>query len=276
MTATDDSKVVVDVPELPSVFFRPFLTESIREKVLKIEVKLADYLMGLDYQGSGVTHLSNPLDHARLPHTMFLQKYLDGEKEILFLGMNPGPWGMCQTGIPFGAVQPAKHFLGIQAPVQVPDSAHPKRPIQGFECTRREVSGERFWNLFSQLCTSPDRFFNRAFVYNHCPVAFMKESGKNITPPELPKPLREQIVAACDAALIQMIELLNVGLIIGLGKFAEARAKAVVKKNKLQNIRVGFLMHPSPINPVANRGWNEIALRTLEELGVLSELRNPT
>ena len=257
---------------LPTIYFRPFLTETLGDKVLKIEVKLANYLMSLDLAGSGVTHLSNPLDHARDPHALMLHKYLNGEKKLLFLGMNPGPWGMCQTGIPFGEVQSCVHFLKIKASVKTPKYFHPKRPIHGFDCQRREVSGERFWKLFQEVCETPETFFMNSFVYNHCPIAFMKESGKNVTPPELPKNLRNCIVNACDIALIKIIELLKTQMVIGVGKFSEKIVKSLVKQGRL-DVKVGFLMHPSPINPIANKGWAEIALKTLNDLDILNQLK---
>ncbi|XP_023328801.1 single-strand selective monofunctional uracil DNA glycosylase isoform X2 [Eurytemora carolleeae] len=256
------------IADLPSVLFRPFFTETIRDKVLKIEVKLAEYLMTLDYTRSPVKYLSNPLDHAELPHRIFLQKYLDGEKKIIFLGMNPGPWGMCQTGIPFGEIEACKGFLGISAPVKTPKTFHPRRPIEGFDCKRKEVSGQRFWSLIKEVSRTPDTFFKHSFLANHCPLAFMKESGKNVTPPEMPKELREKIMTACDSSLLEILDLLKTDLIIGIGKFAENRGKKIVKENKLKT-RVGFLMHPSPINPLANKGWNDIALKQLAELDVL-------
>ncbi|MCL1859942.1 MAG: single-stranded DNA-binding protein, partial [Proteobacteria bacterium] len=51
-----------------------------------------------------VTHVYNPLDYAWNVHERYLRRYGDGRKRVVFLGMNPGPFGMAQTGVPFGEV----------------------------------------------------------------------------------------------------------------------------------------------------------------------------
>ena len=50
-----------------------------------------------------VTHVYNPLDYARAPHEAYLTRWGKGPKQVLLLGMNPGPFGMAQTGVPFAA-----------------------------------------------------------------------------------------------------------------------------------------------------------------------------
>lgn len=264
--------------------------DDLVDRFLEIELGLAAALAALDYSGTKVTHVSNPLRHAIVPHTEFVRKYLGGspagsgqrQKKYLFLGMNPGPWGMCQTGVPFGEVEICKTWLSISGHVDVHVTPqHPKRPIQGFNCTRREVSGERFWGFFRSVCGKPENFFRHCFVYNHCPLAFMTVSGKNVTPPEL-RPtaggravddnVRSQILALCDAALLEICSLLRVEVVVCVGKFAYERATWLVKRQSLQVKKVVLLMHPSPINPAANRGWQEIAQRTLQEADILRDL----
>ena len=41
----------------------------------------------------------DPIEYAAEIHCAYLQRFLDGPKPVLFIGMNPGPWGMCQTGV---------------------------------------------------------------------------------------------------------------------------------------------------------------------------------
>jgi len=243
------------------------------DKILSIEVELANYLCNLHYSSSPVKYISNPIDHAYQPHKMFLEKYLDGEKTVLFLGMNPGPWGMCQTGVPFGDIGSCESFLGIEAEVnKAVAGQHPKRPIQGFSCKRKEVSGSRFWAFVKSICLSPENFFKSCFVLNYCPLAFMKDSGKNIGPAELGREVRDKVNQACDVALHKILVLLNTKFVVGVGKFAEARAKSVTKEYNL-DIGIGSLMHPSPINPAANKGWDNIAYKTIQDLGLLSLLK---
>src|SRR5688500_13713287 len=92
-----------------------------------------------------VTHVYDPLVYARDPHEAYLDRWGRGRKEVLLLGMNPGPFGMGQTGIPFGDVTMVRDWLGIHGRVTRPAREHPKRPVLGFDCPRSEVSGTRLW-----------------------------------------------------------------------------------------------------------------------------------
>ena len=67
--------------------------------------------------GAPVSYVYNPLGYARMPHEAYLERFGSGPKRVVFLGMNPGPFGMAQTGVPFGAVEPVRDWLRI--PVQV-------------------------------------------------------------------------------------------------------------------------------------------------------------
>src|SRR5205085_6224553 len=86
-----------------------------------------------------VTNVYNPLIYARAPHELYLRRFGQGQKSVLFLGMNPGPFGMAQTGVPFGDVARVRDFLGIDAAVGRPELEHPARPVTGFACPRSEV-----------------------------------------------------------------------------------------------------------------------------------------
>ena len=41
----------------------------------------------------------NPVEYAWEPHRSYVTRYCQGPKQVLFLGMNPGPFGMAQTGV---------------------------------------------------------------------------------------------------------------------------------------------------------------------------------
>ena len=71
---------------------------DLAKKVLEIETRLSEELSRLDF-GSSVTHVYNPLDYAIEPHGNFVRKYCSSNKDVLFVGMNPGPFGMAQTGV---------------------------------------------------------------------------------------------------------------------------------------------------------------------------------
>jgi single-strand selective monofunctional uracil DNA glycosylase len=214
---------------------------------------------------SPVTHVYNPLVYARGPHLTYWRKYGLGHKEIILLGMNPGPWGMAQTGVPFGQVSLVKEWLGITGQVQQPVHPHPKRPILGFECPRSEVSGQRLWGWAEHRFQTPERFFKRFWVANYCPLVFMEGSGRNRTPDKLPKAEKKALFEACDRALHQTVALLQPHHVIGVGTFAAQRAAQALRN---MDVRVGRITHPSPANPKANQGWDTLIETELGELGI--------
>ncbi|MDY0000815.1 MAG: single-stranded DNA-binding protein [Polyangia bacterium] len=207
----------------------------------------------------------NPLGYAWAPHAEYLRIYGQGQKEVLLLGMNPGPFGMVQTGVPFGDPRIVRDWLGIQCPVHRPPREHPKRPILGFESPRSEVSGSRLWGWARDTHGTPERFFARFFVTNYCPLAFLEESGKNRTPDKLPGPERQALWAACDEALVDLVGCLGVRYVIGVGKFAADRAREALGSH---SVTIGSVLHPSPANPKANRGWAGQATAELAALGI--------
>lgn len=210
----------------------------------------------------------NPLDYAWEAHQQYLRKYAHGTRRVLFLGMNPGPWGMTQTGVPFGEVEAVKNWLRIAAPISKPAKEHPKRLIEGLGCVRSEVSGRRLWGLFAQRFESAKAFMGEHFVANYCPLVFMEESARNITPDKLPASLRQPLEAVCDRHLAQLISILQPQWIIGVGAFAEKCARRVIAANAILNVQTGRILHPSPASPAANKDWSGTAGRQLEELGI--------
>ncbi len=215
--------------------------------------------------GLPVTHVYNPLEYARKPYEAYWKQYGTGRKEIVLLGMNPGPWGMAQTGVPFGEVTLVKQWLGIEAPVGVPAVIHPKRPVQGFNCRKSEVSGRRLWGWAKKTFGTPDRFFARFFVANYCPLLFIEESGRNRTPNALRASERKPLVEICDRALRSTIKRMRPDYVIGVGAFAEERAGAALKG---YDVHIGRITHPSPANPKANRGWESLVAEQLAQLGI--------
>jgi single-strand selective monofunctional uracil DNA glycosylase len=207
----------------------------------------------------------NPLEYARAPHELYASRYGDGPKEILLLGMNPGPFGMVQTGVPFGDVAMVRDWLRIVAPVAKPRDEHPKRPVLGFECRRIEVSGARLWGWARDRFATPERFFSRFFVANYCPLAFVESSARNRTPDKLPAAEQQALMRACDEALRDVVRLLQPRIVIGVGGFAERCARAALAAER---VTIGSILHPSPASPLANRGWSATIERQLEGLGV--------
>jgi len=234
--------------------------------LIQIARRLRDDVRPLRF-GGDVTHVYRPLDYAWRPHALYLERYGTGRKEVLLVGMNPGPFGMAQTGVPFGEVALVRDWLGLEAPVKRPAREHPKRPIEGFACTRSEVSGRRLWGWARDRFGTPESFFSRFFVHNYCPLAFMAESGRNITPDKLPAAERDALFAPCDRALAAVVERLEPAVVVGVGAFAEKRSAAALARIEAAP-RLARLLHPSPASPAANRDWPAAADRTFRELGV--------
>jgi single-strand selective monofunctional uracil DNA glycosylase len=214
-----------------------------------------------------VTHVYDPLTYAFEPHRIWLERYGAAPKEVLLVGMNPGPWGMAQTGVPFGEVSAVRDWLRIEAPVGRPPAEHPKRPITGFSTQRTEGSGRRLWGWVRQRWGTPERFFARFFVHNYCPLVFMEESGRNRTPDKLPRAEREPLFAACDRALAATVDHLAPRWVIGIGRFAEERVRSVVGERPGGPV-LGCVLHPSPASPAANADWGGQVERELGRLGV--------
>lgn len=231
----------------------------------QISRELSKAVSGLRFSAP-VTHVYNPLEYAAASHRRYLELYGQGPKEALFLGMNPGPWGMAQTGVPFGEVELVREWLGIEEAVERPRDEHPKRPVEGFECSRREVSGRRLWGWARDTFGEAPRFFERFFVGNYCPLIFLEESGRNRTPDRLPKAEREDLFAVCDEALRRTVEALGRPKVVGVGRFAEQRARAALGE---LGVEIGRVLHPSPASPAANAGWAEQAEKDLSPLGLL-------
>lgn len=212
-----------------------------------------------------VRYVYNPLDYAWEPHRAYLERYGRGHPKVLLLGMNPGPFGMAQTGVPFGDVAMVRDWLDIEAPVGRPARVHPKRPIAGFQCSRGEVSGQRLWGWARDTFVTPRRFFARFFIANYCPLSFMEASGRNRTPDKLPRSESSALFGACNRALLRTVERLRPEYVIGVGRFAAERAAVALVGVQ---VKLGVAPHPSPASPAANRNWAVQMTRALAELGI--------
>jgi len=212
-----------------------------------------------------VTHVYNPLNYARAAHEAYLRRFGDGKRRVVFMGMNPGPFGMVQTGIPFGEVAAVRDWLKISAKVGAPEDFNPKRPVLGFDCPNSEVSGRRLWGLFKERFGAPEIFFKEHFIVNYCPLAFVEQSGANFTPNKLPAAEKNRLLKVCDAHLRRVLEILEPEWLVGIGGWAMERGELAAEGS---NVRVGQMLHPSPASPKANRGWARLATEELVALGV--------
>lgn len=238
--------------------------DQLAERVLAAAERLRDACGGLNF-GEPVAYVYNSFEYALPGYAAYCRKFACSRKRWIFLGMNPGPWGMAQTGVPFGEVAAVRGWLGISAAIGKPAVEHPKRAVAGFDCTRSEVSGRRLWGLFASQFETPEAFFADGFVLNYCPLSFMTASGANITPDKLPATERAPLEAACDIHLREVIGILAPELAVGVGGWA----RQLLERLKVPCLQVGTILHPSPASPLANREWPERPLRELRELGIL-------
>lgn len=212
-----------------------------------------------------VTHVYRPLEYARGGWDAYLERYANRGVQAVLVGMNPGPFGMAQTGVPFGDTGMVRDWLGIEVPIESPRDEHPKRPVEGFACGRAEVSGQRLWGWARARFGEPEAFFRRFFVANYCPLCFMETSGKNRTPDKLHADERERLFAPCDRALRGFVEAIGPEAVFGIGAFSESRCRAALEG---LGVRVHRVLHPSPASPLANQGWAERAEEAFREAGI--------
>ncbi len=213
----------------------------------------------LAQQQFSVSCVYNPLQYAARSWQSYVQTYAPQPKRVVFVGMNPGPWGMTQTGIPFGEVEHVRDWLEIEEEILPPPHTHPAKPVLGFACTRSEVSGRRFWGLMKEEFGSPEHFFKDQFVISYCPLTFIADTkqGKNVIPSELPAKERQILFQLCDRAVEEMLIALQAEVVIGIGRFAEQRLQQIIKTANplLSHTKILHIIHPSPASPLANQNW---------------------
>ncbi len=237
--------------------------------------RLARECAKLDFRPP-VRYVYNPLLYARAGHEEYIRRFAAPGKRVVFLGMNPGPWGMAQTGVPFGEVAAVKDWMGITAPVGRPRLEHPRVKVSGFDCARSEVSGARLWGLMRERFGSAASFFSGHFVANYCPLLFLDAEGRNLTPDALDRRDREMLVSTCDRHLRAIVDVLEPGWLVGIGRFAEGRLKALCAGAGWDDTAILGIPHPSPASPQANRDWAGMTTSILCEAGVWSGRKEHT
>jgi single-strand selective monofunctional uracil DNA glycosylase len=254
------------------------MTSPIAQQLLTAGRELSRSLASLGF-APPVTHVYDPFDYAWAPYEAYVRRFGATRKRVVLLGMNPGPFGMMQTGVPFGEVAAVRDWMGLRAPVRRPAREHPRRPIDGFDCRRSEPSGRRLWGWAAARFGSAPAFFDQWFVVNYCPLVFLEASGRNLTPDKLQAASRRAVTDACDRHLAAALVALRPEWAIGVGGFAEQRLQAVLRSPRLdaalaRELKVARILHPSPASPAANRGWTAAVDYTLTQLGVLPRHTN--
>ncbi|SRR6266498_1653274 len=237
------------------------------DQLVRAAKTLADALARIKFVAP-VAVVYHPLRYAWTVHEAYLRSFGGNPKRVLFLGMNPGPFGMVQTGVPFGEVAAVRDWLGLTGPIVPPPRTHARRPILGFACPRSEVSGRRLWGLFARRFGTPEIFFAEHFVANYCPLAFLDAEGRNLTPDKFAAGQTSRLFAVCDEHLRQVVASLRPEWLIGVGDFAEKRARLALADRR---INFGRICHPSPANPAANRDWPGTVTRQMQALGIWTD-----
>jgi single-strand selective monofunctional uracil DNA glycosylase len=239
---------------------------DVRKDLVAAAKRLSDEVDELTF-GHPVTHVYNPLRYAWKSHQAYLSLVNPAGPRVVFMGMNPGPWGMAQTGVPFGEINAAHQWMGINEPVNRPAGEHPKRPIEGFDCARSEVSGRRLWGLFRDRYETAENFFAEHFVTNYCPLVFMEESARNRTPDKLPAGERQLLDEVCDRHLQTVLKVLQPEHVVGVGVYAEGCLKRALDSGSCQ-AQLSRILHPSPASPAANKDWAGKATAQLAAAGI--------
>lgn len=241
------------------------------QTLIEAAQSLSSDLAGLVF-GPPVTHVYDPLQYAWASHRAYIERYARPACEVVFLGMNPGPFGMMQTGVPFGEVAAVRDWMQIEATIERPASEHPKRPIEGFRCRRSEVSGRRLWAWAARRFGTAHAFFEHCFVLNYCPLVFLEASGRNFTPDRLPRATALALQAACDRHLQDAVRALAPRWVLGVGAYARQCAERALRPLQAEGLglKMGQILHPSPASPAANRGWEEAVEAEIARLGVFA------
>lgn len=202
----------------------------------------------------------NPLMYAWDIHEEFIRVSGGRGAKTILMGMNPGPHGMGQMGVPFAATSVVRDLLGISGiDVRKPAISHPKRPVNGLAHPKEEVSGTRLWGLLQDRYGGADQIFQNVFIVNHCPLMILHgPRGTNVTPNNVSGPAVRDLLERCDQHLMEVVMALGAEQVIGIGKYAEKRANLALGE---MGIRVMTCWHPSPASPLANRNggkdWRE-------------------
>lgn len=234
--------------------------------ISRTDLFLSD-LSRLHFSFEGVIY--NPMVYARRLWNSYQEKALSGRNDVLFLGMNPGPDGMVQTGVPFGARSLVRDYLKIEGGPDRPETEHPKRRITGLDGKKDEGSGKAFWGMVESLYPDVMDFFSFATVQNFCPLCFITTGDRcvNVTPDRLRKNERKELERLCLGYLEWIIEHFGVKKAVGIGKYAYSFLEKIPSLEKTVRI-----VHPSPINPSAHRLWADngrLVAQYLKEEGIL-------
>jgi single-strand selective monofunctional uracil DNA glycosylase len=144
----------------------------------------------------------NPGRYGERWHARFRRAYPMSPRPLLVFGLNPGPYGMAQTGVPFTDLKRLesalpglwKDLVASGEPVTRPGLAPPSLARH---LTRTfESSSVRVYRFLERAYGRPELALREVVFVNPCPLLFIDpETGANRTPADLPRALRARKAA---------------------------------------------------------------------------------
>ena len=130
----------------------------------------------------------NPGSYGAPWHRVFREIYPLRERPILMFGLNPGPYGMGQTGIPFTDVRRLRQCLPKMALTLRERGREPRVPglaprsLRRFFTREFESSAVRVYRFLELGWGSAEKGWRSVGVANSCPLLFLDPEGRNQTP----------------------------------------------------------------------------------------------
>jgi len=191
----------------------------------------------------------NPLEYLWLQYGYYTSCYHNQYPRAMIIGMNPGPKGMSQTGIPFGSpniipsILPNKSLFNEIRDNEGSPVSSPHRRITGPSNTTVEVSGNRLWSALIKRYGDFKSITSEIFVDNICPLLFLcgKNGSKNLTPDKLtPSPAKIILIRLCTERLQKIYQCLGEpSNIVALGRWSHKFLEKMFPK-----VRVTYILHP--------------------------------
>jgi single-strand selective monofunctional uracil DNA glycosylase len=207
-------------------------------------------------------------------HHRFRRCYPVGPRPLLVFGLNPGPYGMAQTGVPFTDLKRLefhlprlwRELLAAREPVALPGLAPPS--LRPFLTRTFESSSVRVYKFLERAFGSAEQAFRRVAFVNPCPLLFIdRATGENRTPADLPRAaprLMREFDALRRTTVLEAVSELEARGAVLLGKDV-ARAAAPALRAALPADSVLEWEHPARAVPetwarglhesLAARGW---------------------
>ncbi len=139
----------------------------------------------------------NPGLYGETWHARFRRLYRPGQHPLVVFGLNPGPYGMAQTGIPFTDIRRlvsalpdlAAELRGRGERVEPPGLAPPG--LRPYLSRSFESSAVRVYRFLKKGWGGAERGWTEVVVANPCTLLFIDPAeGKNRTPADLARAAR--------------------------------------------------------------------------------------